>query len=66
MSGNGALGIESFYSWGIELKEENICRTFSEYWDGIFLLPILGYVPKNDEKKNSGGNGLLWMQRELA
>ena len=21
--------------------------------------PILGYVPKNDEKKNSGGKGLI-------
>ena len=30
----------------------------SRLWVGRRKEPILGYVPKNDEKKNSGGKGL--------
>ena len=30
----------------------------SRLWVGSHKEPILGYVPKNDEKKNSGGKGL--------
>ena len=29
----------------------------SRLWVGRRKEPILGYVPKNDEKKNSGGKG---------
>ena len=31
----------------------------SRLWVGRRKEPILGYVPKNDEKKNSGGTGLI-------
>ena len=31
----------------------------SRLWVGRRKEPILGYVPKNDEKKNSGGKGLM-------
>ena len=32
----------------------------SRLWVGRRKEPILGYVPKKDEKKNSGGKGLRW------
>ena len=31
----------------------------SRLWVGRRKEPILGYVPKKDEKKNSGGKGLM-------
>ena len=31
----------------------------SRLWVGRRKEPIVGYVPKNDEKKNSGGKGLI-------
>ena len=35
-------------------------------WVGRREEPILGYVPKNDEKKNSEGKGLSWQEHCLC
>ena len=50
--------IEKKFDFKIRKDNQKNFQWASRLWVGRRKQPILGYVPKNDEKKNSGGKGL--------